>query len=64
MICVAAQISTSASQIVATPLSAPGVTFTWTPPALYSMGVLLGVLANEKKGRSIVSRWSRTGMSA
>ena len=28
VICVAAQMSTSASQIVATPLSAPGVTFT------------------------------------
>ena len=63
VICVAAQIRMSASQMVAMPYS-PGVTFTVTPLTLYSIGVLRGFFAKLKNGRSIVSRWSRIGMSA
>ena len=63
VIWVAVHIRMSASQIVAIP-AFPGVTFTVTPLTAYSIGFMRGFLARLKNGRSIVSRWSRIGMSA
>ena len=62
----AAQIRISASQMVAIPNSWFGKTLTNTSPLglVYSIGFSRLRLARLKNGRSIVSRWSRSGRSA
>ena len=64
VICVDAQIRMSASQMVAMPNFGLALTSTQTSPTWYSIGAKRGFLARLKNGRSIVSRWSRIGMSA
>ncbi len=53
----------SASQMVAMPYSASAVIFTYTLPSglVYWMGFTRFFFDKLKNGRSIVSRWSRSG---
>ena len=51
-------------EVSANPKFGLALTSTQTSPTWYSIGVKRGFLARLKKGRSIVSRWSRIGMSA
>ena len=64
VICVDAQTRMSASHIEAMPNCELALTSTHNSPDWYLMGVMRGFLARLKNGRSIMSRWSRIGMSA